>query len=187
MTHQGTVEASTCEGADAPLLVQQLDGCLASADSLRTNLRVRLACIPSADKKLRDLGTFAFVASYLFSAAGRHASAVAELLCLIKRLEEIHTKVQGIITTPHLATTFPYNVSRCWSLYLNSCVKASSSKGVGAAGATVPFSLEPILLELEVGRYVGPLLPLPLEELVSGRRGGSNDGGSNGNGKGGKG
>ena len=29
--------------------------------------------------------------------------------------------------------------------------------------------LDPILLELEGGRYVGPLLPLPLAELVNGK------------------
>ena len=51
--------------------------------------------------------------------------------------------------------------------------------------------LDPILLELESGRYVGPLLPLPLAKLFSGRRGGGGGGGtgggSGGNGKGSKG
>ena len=61
---------STCGGADASLLEQQLDGRLASADSLRMTARIRLAVIPSADEALRDLGTFAFVASHLFSAWG---------------------------------------------------------------------------------------------------------------------
>ena len=39
------------------------------------------------------------------------------------------------------------------------------------------FSLEPILLELEGERYVGPLLPMPLAELVSRRHGSSGSGG----------
>ena len=67
----------------------------------------------------------------------------------------------------------------------------SSSEEIGAAGATVLFLLNPILLELDGGRYVGPPLPLPLTlaELVSGRRGGGDGigGGSSGNGKGVKG
>ena len=182
MTIQGTVEASTWEGVDASLLAQQLYGRLASADSLRTSVRVRLACIPSTDEALCDFGTFVFVKSHFFSTVGRHPSAVAELLRLIERLEELHTEVQGMTTFPHLATTLLYDVSRLWSLYLNRCVKLLSSEKVGATGATVPFSLKPILLELESGRYVGPLLPLPLTELVSGRHGdgGGNDGGGSG-------
>ena len=93
MTRQGTVDALTREGAGASLLAQQLYGQLAFVDSLRTATRVRLACIPSAEKALRDLGTFAFVALHLFSAAGQHASAVTDLLRLIKISEELHTKV----------------------------------------------------------------------------------------------
>ena len=61
---------------------------------------------------------------------------------------------------------------------------ASSSEDVGSPGATVPFSLEPIFLELESGRYVEPLLLVPLEDLVSGRRGGSGRVGGGGNGGG---
>ena len=74
--------------------------------------RVRLAIILSVDKALRDLGTFAFVVSHLFSAGGRHLSAVAELLRIIESLEEIHTDVQGMISSPHLATTLLYDMSR---------------------------------------------------------------------------
>ena len=139
MTHQGMVKESTHEGADVSLLAQQLDGRLVSERSLWTAPQVRLACIPSTDKALRDLGTFAFVAFHLFSAVGRHASAVAELTRLIKRLEELHTEVQGMITTPHLPKTFLYDVLRLWSLYLNRCVTALSSEDVGAAGSTATF------------------------------------------------
>ena len=104
--------------------------------------------------------------------------------------------MQGMITTPHLPKTFLYDVLRLWSLYLNRCVTALSSEDIGAAGATVPFSLEPILLELGSGRYVRRLLNLHLSELVNGRRdvgggnhggGGTGGGGSGVNRKGGKG
>ena len=39
-----------------------------------------------------------------------------------------------------------------------------------APGASVPFSLKPILIELERGRYIGPILPASLANLVAGRR-----------------
>ena len=145
MTWQGTVEASTRGGADASLLAQQLDGRLASADSLRTAARVRLAAIPSAEEALRDLGTFAFVASHLFSAGGRHSSAVAELLRLIEILEELHTEVQGTISPLHLYTAVLFDVSQRWSLYLNRRVVASAPESLDDLGCHVPFLLKPIL------------------------------------------
>ena len=74
-----------------------------------------------------------------------------------------------MISFPHLATTFLYDVSRRWSQYLNRCVAASASEVEEALGASVPFSLEPILVELEGGRYIGPILPAALADLVSGR------------------
>ena len=70
LTRHGTVEVFTCGGIDASLLAQQLDRRLASADSLRTAARVSLDAIPSAEEALRNLGTFAFVASHLFSMGG---------------------------------------------------------------------------------------------------------------------
>ena len=105
MIRQGTVEASTHEEEDASLLAQKLDGWMVLADSFWTAAQVRMACILSTDEALHDLITFAFafVASHLFSVAGRHLSAVADLLRIIKRLEEIHTKVQGVTTSLHLA------------------------------------------------------------------------------------
>ena len=59
--------------------------------------RVRLAIISSTAEALRNLGTFAFVAPHLFSAGGCHLPAIAELLRLIERMEELHTELQGII------------------------------------------------------------------------------------------
>ena len=171
LTRQGLVEASTRGVTDASLLVHQLDGLLASADSLWMGVRFRLAVIPSTTKALFNHGTFAFVALHLFSEGGRHSSAIADLLCLIKMLEETHTKVQGMISSPHLATTLLYSVSRQWSQYLNRCMAASASKVVEDPGISAPFSLEPIMVELGGGRYIHPILPIYLTNLVAvGRR-----------------
>ena len=63
-----------------------------------------------------------------------------------------------------------------------------SSKVVEVPGDRVPFSLEPILVELEGYHYIGPILPVYLADLGAGRRlagggapksggGGSNSGG----------
>ena len=60
-------------------------------------VRVRLAAIMSADEALREIYTFDFVASHLFSKGGSQLSAVSEIPCLIYRLEELHTEVQGMI------------------------------------------------------------------------------------------
>ena len=75
-----------------------------------------------------------------------------------------------MISSPHLATTLLYDVSRRWSQYLNRCVAASTSEVEEAPGASVPFSLEPILVKLEGGRYIGPILSAALADLVAGRR-----------------
>ena len=82
---------------------------------MQIDARFRLAVILSADEALRNLGTFAFVASHLFSAGRCHLSDFAELIRLIERLEELHTEVQGMISSPHLATTLLYDVLRRWS------------------------------------------------------------------------
>ena len=100
LTRHVTVEASTCGGADTYLLYQQLDGRLALAGSLRMAARVRLAATPSAEEALRDLGKFSFVAPHISSAGRRNLLAVAELLCIIERLEDLHTKAQRMISSP---------------------------------------------------------------------------------------
>ena len=89
--------ASTRSGADASLLAQYLDMRLAYEDSLRTSERICLIDIPSADETMRKLGMFSFVTSHLFSVGRNNSSNVAELLRLIERLEELHTKVQVTI------------------------------------------------------------------------------------------
>ena len=153
------------------------------ADSLWMSARVRLAAIPYADEVLRDLRNFAFVASHLFSAGGHYLYAVAKILYLIEKMEEIHTKVQRMISSPHLAMTLLLDVLQRWSQHLNRCVYASDSEAVEALGGSVPFSLEPILVDIEGDRYVGPVFPTSLDDLVSGRRSegrGATRGGSGG-------
>ena len=108
-------------------------------DSLQMAARVRLAGIPSADEALCNLGTFTFVASHLSLLGGRHLSTAAKLLRLIEKLEEFHTEVQWMISSPHLATTLLFDVSLRWSQYLNRCVSASALEVVEAPGARVPF------------------------------------------------
>ena len=112
MTRQGLVEASNCGGDDTSLLAQQLDGSLASTDSLQMVARVRLAVILSVDKAIRNLSTLVFIVSHIFSTGGCHWSGVTELLRLIERMEELHTEVQGMISYPNLATKILYDVSR---------------------------------------------------------------------------
>ena len=75
-----------------------------------------------------------------------------------------------MVSSPHLTTTLIYDVSQRLSQYLSRCVTASVSEVVEVMGVVVPFSLEPILVNLEVGRYIGPILPVSLVELVGGRR-----------------
>ena len=109
-------EVAWMKGSDASLLLQQLDIRLNTVESLWTSYWFLLVAIPYVDKLLRDFGTFSFVLSHLFSAGGRHATEITELLCLVKRTEELHTKVQGKITSPHLATPLIYDISRRWSV-----------------------------------------------------------------------
>ena len=62
-----------------------------------------------------------------------------------------------MISSPHLATTLLFDVSRRWSQYLNTCVAASAPEVEEALGASVPFSLGPILVDLEGGATMAPL------------------------------
>ena len=95
--------------------------------------------------------------------------------------------MQGLISSPHLARTLLFDVSRRWSHYLNSCVSSLALEVEESPGASVPFSLEPILVELVGGRYIGPILQDSLANLVAGRRsadGSSTKGGGSGGGGG---
>ena len=67
--------------------------------------RVHLVVILYVGEVLRNLGLFAFVALHLFYESGKQLSAIVELLHLTERLEELHIKVQGTISSPNLATT----------------------------------------------------------------------------------
>ena len=72
-------------------------------------------------------------------------------------------------------------------MYLNRCVAVSASESLDALGCQVPFSLKPILADLQGGQYVGPILPTALGDLVyrargrgDGDRGGGGGSGSSG-------
>ena len=70
----------------------------------------------------------------------------------------------------HLATEILFDLLWRWIQYLNRCVVALASEVVEALGDSVPFSLEPILVDLERVRYIGPIPPASLVDLVTGRR-----------------
>ena len=71
------------------------------------------------------------------------------------------------------------------------CVAALAPEALEVPGVNFHFTINPILRELEVGIYVGTILPVPLADLLSGRRpggdgrdGGGSGSGSSGGGKG---
>ena len=78
--------------------------------------------------------------------------------------------MQGIISAPHLATALIYGVLRWWSLYLNRCVDVLASEALKEPGANTPFSLEPIMVDLDGGRKVVLILSVPLVDILAGRR-----------------
>ena len=75
-------------------------------------------------------------------------SAVAKILRLIEKLEELHNEVQGMTSSPYLNTTLLFDVSWRWSQYLNRCVAALALELVEAPGGKIPFSLKPILVDM---------------------------------------
>ena len=78
--------------------------------------------------------------------------------------------MQGIISSPHLATIIIYNMLQRWSQYFNSCMAASASDVVEVPGSRVPFSIKPIMVELGGGCYIRQILTIFLADLVAGRR-----------------
>ena len=54
-----------------------------------------------------------------------------------------------MVSSPHLAITLLFDVLRRWSQYLNRHVAALALEVEKALGASVPFSLKPILINLE--------------------------------------
>ena len=100
-------------------------------------------------------------------------------------LEELRIETQVVITSPHVFTTLLYNVSWWWSLYLTSCVATLASEALVAPGSSVPFLIEPTLVDIDGGRYVGPIFLVPLADLLPGQSmvgGGGNGGGGSGGG-----
>ena len=63
------------------------------------------------------------------------------------------------------------------------CVDASALKVEEAPGASVLFSLKPILAEMEGRRYVGPVLPVTLADLLTGKHAAGGSGGGSGGGR----
>ena len=64
--------------------------------------------------------------------------------------------MQGMISSLHLGTTLIFAVSQRWSLYLNRCMDVLAPDSLYALERHVPFSLKPILAELEGGAERGP-------------------------------
>ena len=118
---------------------------------MRTATRIHLAFIPSVEKVLRGLGTFASVNLHIFSAIGIHSSSVTELLCLIEILEDHHTKVKGVISSPQLAISLIYDVSWRWIQYLNRCVNVSALGVLESPGSIFLFYLKLILVRMDRG------------------------------------
>ena len=85
------------------------------ADSMQNAAQFILVVITSADEALHNLGNFAFVKAHLLSMGGRHTEEFADILSLIERLEEIQTKVQGVIIYPYIAMKLIFDVSQRWS------------------------------------------------------------------------
>ena len=75
-----------------------------------------------------------------------------------------------MIESPRLVTTPLFGMSRFWVLYVNRYMLVSSLDNLGYPMLMVPFSLEPILLGLEGGKYMGPILPEAFAELISEER-----------------
>ena len=182
MTRQGTVEVLIHLGLDASLLAHHLYGRLASKGLLVDRHSGPPGCYSVCRRGALQLGHLCICCVAPLICRGRHTEAVTEIVRIINRLEELHTEVQEMIKSSHLATTLIYNRPRKWITYLNRCVVASSLEDVEAPSETVPFSLEPILLEMESGRYVVPLLPATLVEMVSGGRGSNGIRGGKGSG-----
>ena len=58
--------------------------------------------------------------------------------------------------------TLLYDVLRQWSLYLDRCMAVLESEALEAPGGNIPFSLEPVMVDLEGGAYVGSTPPIKL-------------------------
>ena len=78
--------------------------------------------------------------------------------------------MQGVISSPHLATTLLFDVLRRWSQYLKMCVAASALEAEEAPGVSGPLSLKKNPGRAGGGgRYIVPILPASLVDLIAGR------------------
>ena len=62
-------------------------------EALQVNTKIHLVVIPTEEDALIDLETFSFIASCIFTVGIYHSLAVTEILHLIERLKDIHTKM----------------------------------------------------------------------------------------------
>ena len=79
-----------------------------------------------------------------------------------------------MITYHNLSTILIFYVSHKCSQYLNWCVFESLSEELGDTVTVVTLLLGVISQELDGGRYVVPIFPSSLSELVSRRNSGQN-------------
>ena len=117
---------------------------------------------------LHNLGKFPFAASQLFSSCRRQPSDIENFLRLVESLEELQSKVQGMIWP----LTYPRN-------FFTMCCNGGSSTLTGTWQRCLPrcwrsqvpaSPCKPILFEFERGRYIGLFLPISLDYFVTGKR-----------------
>ena len=66
----------------------------------------------------------------------------------MERVEETKLGGMGIFISPLLANTLFFDIGHLFNQFLNQCVVASTSENTFFPIAAVPFSLDPILVEL---------------------------------------
>ena len=76
--------------------------------------------IPATEDTLLNLVTFDLVTLRLFVAVAVYYAALMDLLYLIDSLDEFHTEVQGVITSPLISTTLLFNTSHNFD-HLKTC------------------------------------------------------------------
>ena len=72
--------------------MQQIDRRLVLDDTFQMSVRVCMVFILATKNPPLDLAPFLFFASHIFTSSGHHITVDVDLICLIKRLEEIYTE-----------------------------------------------------------------------------------------------
>ena len=126
-------------GSDVFILVQQLDDQLVLAHTLRMAANLRLMVIPTADKYLRNLGTFDFFLIHLVDLEGSHATLSVELIYLVERLQGLQMEVQVVLVLFDLMTTLIFNLSHHLFQYMNQSMGALTPEYLSLPRAMVTF------------------------------------------------